>query len=424
MWNQLLFLWNVIMVLLSTSLSWGMHGDRDAFFLVLTKQLVELNVLCVKVFQAMALDFHWVDETLANHMMRFTDNAPWTCADIDFQTMADVAEKYGLYLGNGYPINAGMISLVFQVKDKESGNFVILKLKRLNIEGRLKRDMDNMLFLVRLLSFLPWGVHASLAEIVAKNMQLLKHQTNFLKEVDNMARIRENCKHLKYVVIPVANRQVTEEFPNVILMDYIHGTKLSHLAEQDYLPCAKLVVKFGLVTSLLHGLTHGDLHSGNVLFVRDSSNGAFKLGVLDFGLVHKVDPHFKAVLFELVSQLFELPPRECALKILHSGILDPPNLESVVPKKDYDELLTYTEQLIRETLFESRKANQLQLYKFLTKLKSCLAMYGVKPSEELTKSQLVLAMAHGVTLTLCKGQFMELMDTCMAEVFRTDLLWR
>ena len=86
-----------------------------------------------------------------------------------------------------------------------------------------------------------------------------------------------------------------------------------------------------------------------------------------------------------------------------------------------------TEELIRETIHESKKANQIQIYKFLSKLKECLSKkelinIGIRPSDDFVKSQLVLAMAHGVTLTLCKGDFIALMDKCLNELFNTQLL--
>ena len=87
-----------------------------------------------------------------------------------------------------------------------------------------------------------------------------------------MNLIRENCKNLKYVIIPVSNRSVTEEYSNIILMDYIEGMKINQIKEQDYEGFAKQVVKFGLVTTLVHGVAHGDLHGGNILFIKDETD--------------------------------------------------------------------------------------------------------------------------------------------------------
>ena len=39
---------------------------------------------------------------------------------------------------------------------------------------------------------------------------------------------------MKYVKIPIANKAVTEEYPDVILMDRIMGMKINEIVEEDY----------------------------------------------------------------------------------------------------------------------------------------------------------------------------------------------
>ena len=48
---------------------------------------------------------------------------------------------------------------------------------------------------------------------------------------------------------------------------------------------------------------------------------------------------------------------------------------------------------------------------------------GIKPSDDFVKSQLVLAMSHGVTLTLCKDEFITLMDKVINELFHMNILF-
>jgi hypothetical protein len=50
-----------------------------------------------------------------------------------------------------------------------------------------------------------------------------------------------------------------------------------------------------------------------------------------------------------------------------------------------------------------------------------LAVIGIKPSDNFVKTQLVLAMAHGVTLTLCKDDFFSLADKVLNELFNVNL---
>jgi len=132
-------------------------------------------------------------------------------------------------------------------------------------------------------------------------------------------------------------------------------------------------------------------------------------------------------MFDVFTQMFDISPREAAEKILNSGIIEPPGILQQIPKDDYNNILSFTEEIIADTIHSSKKANQIQIYKFVSKLKEYLskdelANIGIRPSDDFVKSQLVLAMSHGVTLTLCKDDFITLMDKVINELFHTKML--
>lgn len=429
--RSILFLLNVLWIISAELFSYLIYGNYSGFVERLTRRLSSINILYVKIFQAIALNNSLIDENINNQLLKFTDNAPWCFADINLGELVSVATQYNLYLHPGYerPINSGMISLVFKVsKNDGSGEKVIIKMKRNGIQEKLNVAIDNLLFFVYILSFIPIVNKYQIAEVVSKNIDIIRHQTNFLEEIENMDKIRENCKYLKYVKIPTANRAVTEEFPNIIMMEYLEGLKIHQLDEADYEAFSKQVVKFGLVTTMIHGVTHGDLHSGNILFIKDEKDSKYthKIGVIDFGIIYNVEMKYKGMLFDVLTQIYEQSPRVSAEKLLNSGIIDPPGILTQIPKQHYENILGFLERIIAETIYE-KKADQIQIYRFLSQLKDYLnkeelSNLGIRPSDDFVKSQLVLAMAHGVTLTLCKGDFVTLMDKCLNELFKTQLL--
>jgi hypothetical protein len=70
---------------------------------------------------------------------------------------------------------------------------------------------------------------------------------------------------------------------------------------------------------------------------------------------------------------------------------------------------------------------EIQIYKFISQFKnyisqSEIANFGLRPSDNFVKTQLVLAMAHGVTLTLCKDDYVTLADKVIAELFHTNMI--
>jgi predicted unusual protein kinase regulating ubiquinone biosynthesis (AarF/ABC1/UbiB family) len=428
----IIFLLNVLFIFGTELIIYALFNDYMLLIDRLTMRLSSINILCVKIFQAFALNNSLIDDKTNNKLLQFTDNAPWDFSDINLHDLIEIADKYKLYLKFGYetPINSGMISLVF--KAYKTNNYlepVIIKMKRNNIERKLNDSIDNLLFLMYILSFIPIINRYQIADVVNKNIEIIRHQTNFLEEVDNMNRIKTNCKNIKYVKIPLSYREVTEEYPNCILMEYIKGIKINQIQKEDYEGFAKQVIKFGFVTTIVHGVTHGDLHSGNILFIKDNDDAKYpyKLGVIDFGIIYEVDSQYKGILFDVLTQMFESPPRESAIKLLNSGIIDPPCILEQIPKEDYENIIAFTTEIIDETINNSKKANQVQIYKFISKLKdylnnSILSNIGISPSDNFVKTQLVLAMSHGVTLTLCNNDFMGLADKVINELFHTNMI--
>jgi predicted unusual protein kinase regulating ubiquinone biosynthesis (AarF/ABC1/UbiB family) len=426
------FLLNVFFIFITESTIYGFNRDYYSFIDRVAIRLSSINILYVKIFQAFALNNSFIDDNINNKLIKFTDNAPWNFSDIDLLQLTVVADKYDIDLKRGYeiPINSGMISLVFKGYDKNNPNKeIIIKMKRKNIQKRLDDAIDNLLFFMYVLSFIPIIHKYQLADVVNKNIDIIRRQTNFLEEINNMEKMRENCKNLKYVKIPIANKAVTEEYPDVIVMDRIMGMKINEIVEEDYDDLAKLVVKFGIVTTTVHGLVHGDLHGGNILFIKDKTDlkYPYKIGVIDFGIIYEVDNKYKALLFDVFTKLFEISPRESAIKLINSGIFEPQDVIKNLSTETYNNIIDILAEILSDTITSSKKANQLQIYKALSKINECLSKQelnniGIRPSDQFVKGQLILAMTHGVTLTLSNGNFIRLMDDCINELFHTELL--
>ena len=429
--KQLWFLFKVCFIFSSEYLFLFFHTDKLKFIDRLTQRLANVNILYVKVFQAIALNNSLIDENINNTLLKFTDNAPWTKDDIDVDTLNALKEDQQLVICDGVynPINSGMISLVFKATRVSDDSNVIIKIKRRMIERKLKDAIDNLLFFMYVLSFFPLVKKYQLAEVVNKNIDIIKHQINFYEEVENLLKIKTNCKHLKYVKIPEVFKEVTDKYPNVILMEQIDGLPINKVKEEDYAEFAKSVLKFGFVTTLLHGVTHGDLHSGNILFIKDDNDKKYKhkIGVLDFGIVYEIDSQFKGVLFTVLTEMFNDPPKVTAIKILDSGMIEPLELVKSLPEEHRTNIINFMSEIIRDTINNPNSANQIQIYKFISEFKkyisnpeiSCL---GLRPSDNFVKTQLVLAMAHGVTLTLCKHDYMTFANKVINELFHADIM--
>jgi predicted unusual protein kinase regulating ubiquinone biosynthesis (AarF/ABC1/UbiB family) len=427
--RHLYLLGRTLWVIFSECLLYTWFRDDSCFINRLTTNLASINILYVKAFQAVALNNNLISENLNNQLLRFTDNAPWSYDDIDFYTLVRVSDDFNLEFRDGFenPINSGMISLVFKVYKRETNQPLIVKIKRTHIDRKLEEAIDDLLYFVDLLSFIPFFKKYQIPQTIRNCADVISDQTKFNIEVNNMTKMKHNCSKLKYVRIPSAVQEVTDMYPNVIVMEYIEGVPIHKIDPSDYELFAKLVMKFGFVTSLMHGITHGDLHSGNILFIKDEkdNNITYKIGVIDFGIVYEIEEIYKNVLFQIFADLFTLSSHEIAEKIMTSGLIEPIEIIKHLPAHHYENIIKITSEIIESTI---KEATQKQLYRFLSEFYCYLkdnediSKLGLRPSDSFVKTQMCLAMAHGVTLTLCKDNCINIADKVLNDLFHMDFL--
>jgi len=419
--KQIVFCIRLFYIIISESIVFFILNNKANYVFRLTTRLAKINMLYVKIFQALALNASFIDAEIDTKLVYFTDHAPFTTDEIDFKTLYELSVEHNLDFRDGYdtPINSGMISLVYEAYD-DNGNKLAVKLKRLNIDKTLKDAIDNLLFITQL-----FFRGTQISEIVHKNINTIKNQTDFTEEVKNMIQFKENCQHLDYVIVPSVVESITKKNANVIVMDYIESVKLYELTSDEKLCYAEMVIKLGLVTLFIHGFIHCDLHSGNILFVKNGSD--MKLGILDFGIVSALNPEFKEIMYNLVVgiDIANASFDEVAQNCLLSGIIEPVDVIRNMPS----ERLMLIKKIMSETLSViADDTNQIHIYKFIDELNNLMDTddfrhLHIKPSEDFVKLQLVIAMSHGITTTLCGDKCIPLVDKVLRDLFCVDLIF-
>ena len=91
----------------------------------ITQRLSNINILYVKLFQGLSLNEQFFSDELNNELIKFTDHAPWTFKDLDLKTIHDVIYDNDIKMVDhmDQPMNSGMISLVYRVKDRNDKQF-------------------------------------------------------------------------------------------------------------------------------------------------------------------------------------------------------------------------------------------------------------------------------------------------------------
>jgi len=436
--SHIWFLFHLLFIVMREMGIYFIFRDYESFIIRLSDSLSKKNMLYVKVFQSLALNNNIIDDKINKYLLNFTNNAPWKQSDINMQTLLSLEKEYNIQIENNYkPINSGMISLVFKgfITNNNSSNNncystpVVIKMMRENIEARLNNDINHLLFCIYCLSFIPIIDNYQISEVINNNIHLIQQQTNFHQEIRNMQQMQQNCKKLKYVKIPTVYSDVTLKYPNIILMEYIEGKTLQNVDKSDYDIYAKHLIKFVLVTLFMNGCCHGDLHIGNILFLKDEAEekNKYKIGILDFGIVYEIKTTRDAV-FYLLSNLHDTLPEELAKKTFFSGIIEPVECLEKLNNHHYTNITKMLTHFINVIVNIDKTISPMHMFKLLTDINQYIVNnnlmvegFRIRPSDDLVKFKVIISMLHGVILTLCNYNYIELVNQVMRETFHIDV---
>lgn len=428
--NNIWFLISIGWIMTDELLLYIMFKDYDKFICNLATRLAAKNILYVKILQALALNHNMINNEINNGLLKFTDNVPWTNADIDIHTLIDLEREYNIAILNDYkPINSGMISLVFKgIYKDDIGGTVIIKMKRVNIENNLNDGIQKLLFCVKLLSFLP-VYNYQITNIIQNNIVLIKNQTNFNKEVENMVIMKNNCKNLRYIKIPTVQSDVTNKFSNIIIMEYIKGETLQQVNPCDYNEFSKQIIKFVFVNMLMNGQCHGDLHVGNILFIKDENDLKYKhkIGILDFGLIYEIDK-MKNTFYYIFANMCTIPPKEIAQNLLLSGIVEPIECINNLNFEHSNAIVNILTKFINNTVHISKHFSQIDTFKSISELNDYIIDnnlivngFNIRPCDDLIKFQVIFSMLYGVIFKLCGQNYIEFANKVMINLFHIDV---
>ena len=447
--SHIWFLFHLLFIVMRETGIYFIFRDYESFIIRLSESLSKQNILYVKIFQSLASNNNIIDDKINKYLLNFTNNAPWKQSDINMQTLLSLEKEYNIQIENNYkPINSGMISLVFKGfitnnNNSSNNNYgstpVVIKMKRENIDARLNNDINHLLFCIYCLSFIPIIDNYQISEVINNNIHLIQQQTNFHQEIRNMQQMQQNCKKLKYVKIPTVYSDVTLKYPNIILMEHIDGKTLQNVDKSDYDIYAKHFIKFVLVTLFMNGCCHGDLHIGNILFLKDEGEcegeakgecvekNKYKIGILDFGIVYEIKTTRDAV-FYLLSNLHNIPPEELATKTFFSGIIEPVECLEKLNNHHYTNITKMLTHFINVTVNIDKTISPMHMFNLLTNINQYIFNnnlmvegFRIRPSDDLVKFKVIISMLHGVLLTLCNYNYIELVNQVMRETFHIDV---
>ncbi|HIE82324.1 MAG TPA: hypothetical protein EYQ00_00075, partial [Dehalococcoidia bacterium] len=299
----------------------------------------------------------------------------------------------------GLPIRAGMISLVYALKNKKTGEKYIMKVKRKNIDERVNESIDNMMGLLYLLSMVfRWWSNLDVVDVVSRHLDLLREQLDFVQEEANTIEAYNDLEGLEYIRIPKIYK-CGGLSGRAIIMDHLPGSHMNDVPKSDQEQYRDLAIKYFFASSMVFNKFHGDLHSGNVLFIdngpRTELDNAmeiprYQLGIIDFGIVM----HFPKTITDTMFYIFEHQQNPKMNESISRAYLDnfihPSNMMELLTDEKADDIMKATGSVARSVFQEGALLDQVHFYKIFKGISDNLssefvAKHGVRTSDGLVK---------------------------------------
>jgi predicted unusual protein kinase regulating ubiquinone biosynthesis (AarF/ABC1/UbiB family) len=227
-----------------------------------------------------------------------------------------------------------------------------------------------------------------------------------------------NKPMLDYIKIPKVYSEITKQIPNVIVMERIVGYTIYNICPEDKDKYAKILAKFNFKSVFYDSMYHGDIHPGNVFFIKElkvKSNASidnddeydsdddgdsddhdhdkkykYKIGVIDFGIVGRFSREMQNTIFQLFKYLYEKNHEKVAHCIIHN-LVEPQDVLTPDKKCELIEIISkYSERHF------GKDAHRFLDAEDIIKINKILYSFGVQFSKEFCKIELSFAISDSV----------------------------
>jgi ubiquinone biosynthesis protein len=264
----------------------------------------ELGPTFVKLGQLLSTRSDLLPEEFIAEFTKLQDNVQ----PLPFETVRSVVEReLNRSLSEAYsyfdptPLAAASIGQVHEAR-LNSGEKVVVKIQRPEIEKIIETDISLLAFLAALLEkYIPETRIVGPKVIVDEFFKTLSFELDFLVEANNMRKMSENMRMFPEIVVPRVFKEYSTQ--HILTLEKIDGIRANDLKSLEAAGIdRKKVVQAGarafFKSVMVDGLFHGDLHGGN-LFILPGD----RLGIIDFGIVGRLSRRSRDQLTNMVMAL-------------------------------------------------------------------------------------------------------------------------
>ena len=398
MLSNIIFVLQSILILIEYFILYLLKYDTQFRFENAVKQLASINIFYVKAFQAISTNSHLLTKKQIAYLSNYTDNVPFKSNEIDpyFEThinkvAKNLNDKFEINKQGEYlvPSKSGMVSLVYT--GTLNGKRVAIKVLRKNIREKIIDALNKIDFVGKIIGHWPYIRAFNINHLISENRDMLIKQTDLIQEVENITKIYKNCLYTDYVIIPKVYNEYTCKDSSFFVMDYLEGRKLDELTEEDKETYCFQLAKFGIKCILYDRVYHGDLHPGNILFLKDEQS-VLRLGIIDFGIIGELTREEQNYYYKILTIMSKKDGFIELVEIVLSKLIEPKNMVETLSQEKKDKIISELVTLFNGVFSINSNFDPAILYD----INRILRRHNLYLSRSFCKIQLCVAVADSV----------------------------
>jgi predicted unusual protein kinase regulating ubiquinone biosynthesis (AarF/ABC1/UbiB family) len=305
------------------------NQERQAVWL--KDKLIELGPTFIKIGQSMGTRADLLPLPFVKALGELQDQVPPFPNEIAF---ARIEKELGRKINDVYaefelePVAAASLGQVYRAR-LHTGEEVAVKVQRPNLEATIKGDLQILNKVANFAERFPQlNENADWSGMLREFNQTIHEEMDYAAEGHNAERFRDNFKNWSNVHVPKIYWNATTR--KVLTMEFIHGTKVTDLEQQERLGISpakvnRLLIKTYLKQLLEDGFFHADPHPGNLLVMSDG-----RLAFFDFGMVGRISPELQAKMIDAFFHVVGKDPAGIAQDLIDLDFLKPGTNTKVV----------------------------------------------------------------------------------------------